>query len=123
MNKARREGEDKCERCGLPPDLCTCDEERREAERMASTRVKGRTCPFKQGITLAQDGAFNRKWVVDERKKHCNGSECACWIEVVKPRYFVTAEHPLRKMKDEVWEYRYEGCGLVRVIPWVLVKR
>ncbi len=50
----------------------------------------------------------------------CEGENCACYIQLVKPRYMKTNNY---RLVDPEYFYRYTGCGLIRTIPWELVKR
>jgi len=50
----------------------------------------------------------------------CLGEYCACYVKLVKPCYIQTEKY---RLVDPEYFYRYAGCGLVRAIPWELVKR
>lgn len=55
----------------------------------------------------------------DMEDASCLGEACACHVNIVKPAW-LSRKHSI---VDPESYYRYQGCGLVRVIPWQLVKR
>jgi len=55
----------------------------------------------------------------DQESSDCLGPNCACYISIVKPVFL--SKSPV--IVDPENYYCYKGCGLVRVVPWQLVKR
>ncbi len=55
----------------------------------------------------------------NQSNSDCLGNTCACHVSVVKPAFL--SRTPV--IVDPENYYCYEGCGLVRVVPWQLVKR
>jgi len=47
----------------------------------------------------------------------CIGNKCANYVKVQTPAFIYD------NIIDPENYYRYEGCGLVHIIPWELVKR
>lgn len=52
-------------------------------------------------------------------RSECLTEKCACYIKIVKPSWISRS----RGIIDPEQYYRYEGCGLVKAIPWRLINR
>jgi hypothetical protein len=68
------------------------------------TEKQQRVCPFTRGFS-------------GSKSTFCVGKNCACYVRVVKPA-FITKE-----IVDSENFYAYEGCGLIRVTAWNLLRR
>lgn len=58
--------------------------------------------------------------VTDPEEVKCIGENCAAYLKMMKPRVFGAGQNAY---PDPETYLRYEGCGLVTLIPWQVAKR
>lgn len=76
-----------------------------------------KTCPFKQGLHF--DTRLNGLNVFEIEKK-CDRENCQIWVNVIQNRIVQAGQ---TKFADPDYEYHFQGCGLLQVVPWELVKK